>query len=340
MDRRKKTRSSKRKRQIFRNRLFLSIFLVFLILIIKNAFSLGGRIEKASENLDLIGTAKDYSEKIDSTEERLQQKIEYDEANTVEGYIKNIEKAAKVDKNAKLVLDNKDELPESMIKMAGRNPDTIDFIAKYIDNRIDYTYIYPNKIYKDLNYPYYIQWDQNWGYQEYGSGIIGDTGCAPTSIAMMLSGITNRRITPSDIAKLSHDNGYVGDYGTNWDVYPFIANEYDLELKDLPNSKNKITEALDDGYSIIVSVGPGTFTTVSHVMLIVDYDNQGRFLIYDPNNLNNSEKAWNFDEFSQDIKKMWAFKRWQSWRNIEKILNIHMCLDLSQLWNLLTAGEK
>ena len=44
-------------------------------------------------------------------------------------------------------------------------------------------------------------------------------------------------------------------------------------------------------------------------MLIVDYDNQGRFLIYDPNNLNNSEKAWNFDEFSQDIKKMWAFKR-------------------------------
>ena len=314
MDRRKRTqsskrtRSAKRKRQIFRNRLFLSIFLVFLILLVKNAFSLGGRIEKASENLDLIGTAKDYSERVDATDEVQEQKIEYAEATTQEGYIQNIEKAAKVDKNAKLILDNLDELPESMIKMAGRNPDTIDFIAKYIDNRINYKYQYPNKIYKDVKYPYYIQWDQNWGYQEYGSGIIGDTGCAPTSISMMLSGITNRRITPSDIAKLSHDNGYVGDYGTNWDVYPFIAREYDLELKDLQNSKNKITEAIDNGYSVIVSVGPGVFTTVSHVMLIVDYDDQGRFLIYDPNSLQNSEKAWDYDDFSQDIKKLWAFK--------------------------------
>lgn len=307
MNSRRKTRNQKRRRQIIRNRLFVSIFLVLLVLLIKNAFSLGNRIEKASENLDLIGTAKDYSEKL-STEET-KEEIVYDEATTKEEYINNINKASAVDKNAKIIIENLDELPDSMIKMAGRNPDTIDFIAKYIDNRIKYDFKYPKKIYKDLNYPYYIQWDQDWGYQEYGSGIIGDTGCAPTSLSMMLSGITNRRITPGDIAKLSHDNGYVGDYGTNWDLYPFIAQEFGLELKDIPKDEKKMITALDEGYSIIISVGPGQFTTVTHIMLIVGHDNQNRFMIYDPNNLENSEKVWSFHEFSDDIRKIWAFKK-------------------------------
>ncbi len=309
MNKKRNSRSRARKRQVFRNRLFLSIFLVLLILLIKNAFSLGNRMEMASENLDLIGTAKDYSPDKESEKGSKQKDIKYEEATSLEGYLGNIEKAAEVDKNAQIILDNREELPESMIKMAGRNPDTIDFIAKYIDNRIKYTYTYPNKIYGDLKYPYYIQWDQNWGYQEYGSGIIGDTGCAPTSLAMMLSGMINRRITPSDIAKLSHDNGYVGDYGTNWDLYPFIAKEYNLELKSIGTSEEEITKALDEGYSIIVSVGPGTFTTVSHVMLIIGHDDYGRLKIYDPNNLENSEKLWNYDEFSKDVKKLWAFKK-------------------------------
>ncbi|HHX67138.1 MAG: C39 family peptidase [Miniphocaeibacter sp.] len=298
----------KRRRQIMRNRLFLIIIIVVMVLLAVNLFSLGNGDDSEDRFTRLIGTSDyDRTEDEKNNNRNTDIDVEYSEATDVEGWKANIEKAEKTNENASVILENFEKIPEELLKMAGTNPQTIDFVAKYADISIKYKFNYPSKIYKDVDYPYYIQWDQKWGYKEYGSGVIGSAGCAPTSLAMMLSGLTGYNITPDEIADISINNGHVGDYGTGWDLYPFIAREYNLDIKELQIDKEALLAELDKGNPVIISVGPGTFTTISHVMLIVGHDDNGNLKIYDPNNLKNSEQTWNFDDFKEEVKKMWAF---------------------------------
>lgn len=305
MNKRKTSKDArkKRKRQVLRNRIFLVVFLILLILLVKNLVSLGDDKKSSDRFFTLIGTGDSSTSKNNDIDD---QKVEYVEATDREGWIANITKAKKTNKNAQVILDNVGNIREELLKMAGTNPDTINFVAKYADPNISYEDKYPSKIYKNLDYPYYIQWDQKWGYQDYGTGIIGNAGCAPTSLAMMLSGMTGERILPSEVATLATKNGNVGDYGTDWNIYPFIAKEYNLNIKEIEKSNNSIIKELDKGNPIIISVGKGTFTTISHVMLIVGHED-GQLQIYDPNNLQNTKKLWDFTTFQNEVKNMWVF---------------------------------
>ncbi|WP_100065244.1 C39 family peptidase [Miniphocaeibacter massiliensis] len=303
-----------RRRKVLKNRIFLIVFFIILIFVIKNIWSLRDDKKNEDKFYNLIGTDKRPNEIIEKPTETTEPITDSTTSESNKGKDENewkkaVKQAISKNSNAQIVFDNFDSLPEDLKRMSGTNPDTIDFVAKYADYSIEYKYDYPDKIYDDMDYPYYIQWDQKWGYQKYGTGIIGNAGCAPTSLSMMLSGIKNRKVTPDEIAKLVEENGHTGDYGTNWDVYPFIAKEYNLEVTQVPNDLNSIKKQLDKGSPIIISVGPGTFTSVSHVMLIVGYDNNNRLKIYDPNNLQNSEKTWKFSSFSKEIKNMWAYSK-------------------------------
>ena len=43
---------------------------------------------------------------------------------------------------------------------------------------------------KDGTVPLLMQWDERWGYESYGSGLIGWTGCGPTCLSMAAVGLT------------------------------------------------------------------------------------------------------------------------------------------------------
>ena len=307
---RSKTDHKNKKKEIRRNRIFLVFFVFSVVFLVTNLVSLGSERKREDKFINLIGTAENYSKEDNNSTDNIninkdtENLVKYDIATEKEGWLANITKVVPNNPNAQLIIDNHENLPEDLFKMAGTNPDTIDFVAKYIDNTIRFKFKYPSRIFKDVKANYYIQWDQKWGFQEYGTGIIGNAGCAPTSLAMMLSGITGKNITPDEIATLATENGHVGDYGTNWDLYPFIADEFNLSVKTLMNDENAIKKELDNGNFVLVSVGPGTFTTISHVMLMVGYDENGYFKIYDPNNLQNSQKTWDYNIFSKEIKNI------------------------------------
>ena len=63
-------------------------------------------------------------------------------------------------------------------------------------------------------------------------------------------------------------------------------------------------QALDQGSVIICSMRPGDFTTTGHFILLRGYDENG-FLVNDPNSRKNSEKQWNYDALSGQIKCLW-----------------------------------
>lgn len=295
--------NKKRQRQILRNRIFLVIFIAIIIILVRNLIFIGDK--KASEDrfLNLIGTAIGFNDDEDDDEP-----VKYEKATDIEGWRRNIERISKENKNAKVILDNFDDIPEELLRMAGNNPETIDFVANFIDPSVDYKTDYPKKPYKDIKFPYYIQWDDKWGYQEYGNEIIGSAGCAPTTLAMTMSGLTGDKITPDEVADISSENGYVGSYGTDWNFYPFIAKEYNVKVKEIPVDMGALIKEIDSGNAVVISVGPGTFTTVGHVMQIVGYEGNN-LIIYDPNSLEKTKQTWKLENFRDEILKIWSYSK-------------------------------
>lgn len=221
--------------------------------------------------------------------------------------INNLRVFAEKNPNANLIIERKEDLPVNLFRLAGNNYRSVDFVAKYIDPTIIDDYEYPRYGYSS-KVPLYIQWDDEWGHQNYGQGVLGYTGCAPTSVAMVISALKNDpSIKPNKLAKISDKKGFSSEVGTSWDFYPYIADTYGLRMVQANPSYDTIKKNLENGNLIVVSVGQGDFTFESHVMAIVGLDKDGKLLIHDPNNVENSQKSWDYESVGVQMRAMWIF---------------------------------
>ena len=219
----------------------------------------------------------------------------------------NLEIFATYNPNAKLVMKNADNIHYSLLKLAGNNYTAVNFVAKTIDPSIKNGYSYPEKA-NSSKVPLYLQWDKRWGYEKYGYGIIGFTGCGPTSCAMAMSYLKNDpSITPAKIAEESERNGFSSSEGTSWGFYPYIARKYGLKAVQMDENYNVIKENVKKGNPILISVRPGDFTQTGHVMVISGMDSNGNIILNDPNSFINSQKTWKYDRLRPQIKAMWVF---------------------------------
>lgn len=81
---------------------------------------------------------------------------------------------------------------------------------------------------------FYCQWGQSWSNQSYDSGTVGGMGCAPTSMAMILSSFGVNK-NPGEVATMFHNNGWdwrpgSGLLGTNpWRVTGSWLNSLGLD---------------------------------------------------------------------------------------------------------------
>ena len=68
--------------------------------------------------------------------------------------------------------------------------------------------------------PLLMQWDWRWGFDWYGGGPAGLTGCAPTCMAMIGLGLTgDESINPRDMCQFSENSGFwVSGQGTSWSL--------------------------------------------------------------------------------------------------------------------------
>lgn len=100
--------------------------------------------------------------------------------------------------------------------------------------------------------PLLLQWDERWGYTNYGSDCLGITGCAPTCLSMVILGLTkNENATPDAIACYSLNNGFYsyGD-GTYWSLIPNACEYYGLNAYEISMSKETIFDELQNGHPI------------------------------------------------------------------------------------------
>lgn len=197
--------------------------------------------------------------------------------------------------------------PESLIALLERNPETEEFVLNYPfreESDIDL---------KDFDrsetVPLFLQWDPRWGYETYGSDVIGITGCGPTCLAMVGYYLTGEDgFTPEKIAKFAWKNGYYASgYGSSWTLISEGGPALGLTVTELPLVKQKMVDCLEAGSPIILAMGPGDFTSTGHYIVLTGMED-GFFRVNDPNSRANSEKLWSYEEIEDQIRNIWAIQ--------------------------------
>lgn len=201
------------------------------------------------------------------------------------------------------------ELPTPQQKLLANNKDTTLYVLGYLTgDRVPFEQ--GETVELKRKYPYYIQWDRRWAYDELGSTDVAIGGCGPTCVAMAIGGLLNdESITPREISKIENENGYFTEYGTSWSFFDFIAKRYNLRSSGVKLNQNAINNVLKKGNPIIASVKPGKFTTVGHIILIIGVDEEGKYIINDPNSYGRTLKKWSYDELKTEIVSMWEFSK-------------------------------
>lgn len=203
------------------------------------------------------------------------------------------------------------DYPESMIELLEKNPETEKFVTEwpmreqYLSKAVDLS-SYSNTD----GVPLFIQWDQQWGYQPYGSNVIGDVGCGPTTLAMVGYYFTGEsRFNPIDIAKFAMDNKYYMEgSGTRWSLFTDGAKALGLKSTEIPLVEGQMRKYLQEGKLIVCIMGPGAFTTQGHFILLTGVED-GKFRINDCNSYINSEKLWSFEEFQDQVRNLWVLSK-------------------------------
>ncbi len=197
--------------------------------------------------------------------------------------------------------------PEELLEMLEKNEETYEFVSGY-PNRADYMgkEIDLTADYMDGKTPLLMQWDMRWGYDSYGQDMIAVAGCGPTCMTMAYLYLTgDLSMNPRRMAEYACENGFCTEAGTSWEFFTAGAAELGLSGSELPLGETQIKHALDQGNLVICSMRPGDFTTTGHFILLWGYDEKG-FYVNDPNSKKNSEKQWDYDRISGQIKCLWS----------------------------------
>jgi len=218
-------------------------------------------------------------------------------------------KEQKVESQTQGSLDNV-EIPEKLLELLEKNPDAKEFVMNYpLKKDLIYEIDLSEHLGKEI-VPLLMQWDERWGYTIYGSNVMGLTGCGPTCLSMVLLHLLkDATYTPRYVADFAEENGYyVEGSGSKWTLISEGGKTLGLDVVEIPLDENRMKKNLELGNPVICIMGPGDFTTAGHFIVLTGYKD-GKFVINDPNSKTNSERLWSYEEFSGQIKNLWACRR-------------------------------
>lgn len=200
-----------------------------------------------------------------------------------------------------------EEYPPELLKSLCNNPEMLEFVQGYLTSDGSVTGGLTEEEIRE-NIPLLIQWDKRWGYASYGDSNIGLSGCAPTCLSMVITGLTkDKTATPYAVADYAMKEGYYMEgSGTAWSLMTDGAGAFGIEGRELPLDKNTVYLELEAGHPIICSVRPGDFTTEGHFIVLAEI-RDGKIAVNDPNSRGRSSVLWEYDILEPQIKNLWAF---------------------------------
>ena len=119
-------------------------------------------------------------------------------------------------------------------------------------------------------YIYFNQGDSAWNQNGY---CIAKAGCGPTSMAVVITSLTGKWVTPLDTAIWGYQHGFYSREGSAHEMIPAMAAAYGLRCQGVGTDYQAIKNALKAGEPVVCLMGPGYFTRGGHFMVLVAIDN-------------------------------------------------------------------
>ncbi|MCI8665314.1 MAG: hypothetical protein HFG82_01400 [Dorea sp.] len=285
MDASRRIRARKRRREVQRQIFLLSWLLVFLIVVL---FCCQAQ-KKEDERMAKQVVKAQSSKKTD----KVTVEVETDEQR-----LKRVKKEAV-----------KQGYPDSVIELLDKNVETVDFVEQYGEKKDKPS---PDSIEEEFaagTIPKLYQYDERWGYAPYGTSIVAISGCGPTCMAMVASGLNgDPTITPPKVAAYGTENFYVDENNdTYWAFMKEAGENWNLSCYDVQQmTEEQVKEELTQGKPIICSMSPGDFTQNGHFIVLTGYED-GKVLVNDPFSKKNSSKGWTYSDISNQIRGMWVY---------------------------------
>ncbi|MCL2497160.1 MAG: C39 family peptidase [Symbiobacteriaceae bacterium] len=149
---------------------------------------------------------------------------------------------------------------------------------------------------------YYHQRDSRWGSEAYAGESIGAAGCGPTALAMVISSLLERPVTPSMVAQWSTAHGYAAyQQGSYHSLIPAAAEYYGLRVSSA-NDREALRGDLAKGELVIALMGPGSFTPSGHFIVLAGLDFAGEVRVADPVSVSRSQSSWALDLIWDEAK--------------------------------------
>lgn len=203
-----------------------------------------------------------------------------------------------------------EEYPESLRTLFDKNPEAREFVLDYPKNKDKHPVIDLTEEVTKGTIPLFLQWDERWGYETYGSDFLAVTGCGPTCLSMVQCGLSGEtKWNPLQVANMAEEDGYyVPGAGSSWDLMTEGAKQLGLIAESVTFDAAHILDTLESGSPIICIMGPGDFTTGGHFIILTGVDDDGMVTVCDPNSRNNSKRAWDVEELIPQIKNLWSYR--------------------------------
>ena len=200
-------------------------------------------------------------------------------------------------------------IPESLAELYLRNEEARDFVLAYDASKGDLDI----DINDDVNQgeiPLFLQWDERWGYADYGDDFMALEGCGPTCLSMVYCGLTgDTSKDPLTMARMAEQGGhYVKGVGSAWTLMQEMAVELGLEVNEVFFMADSIVEELQTGHPIICAVREGDFTTTGHFIVLTEADDDGMITVHDPNSPKNSKKKWDIERIMGQTENLWSYR--------------------------------
>ena len=146
----------------------------------------------------------------------------------------------------------------------------------------------------------YSQLDPRWRYNDYSAGgektNIGESGCGPSCMAMVIASLADSSVTPATTSAWAKANGYKAPYqGTYYSYFTPQGKVYDIKVNQMNYSNNyyannqynlrtQVLTELADGNWVIACMGKGRWTSSGHFVLAYAVENNQTVYIRDPYN--------------------------------------------------------
>lgn len=216
---------------------------------------------------------------------------------------KKAEELAKIKKQAE-----KDGCPPELIGLLDKNEELVDFVKDYPKKASIAPPETVGEIATEGGIPHFLQWDERWGYQSYGTSTIAASGCGPTCMSMVIVGLSgDTSATPYKMAKYSEEHGYIDETNnTYWVFMNEAAEDWGITSWETKLDESRLAQELQKGHPIICSMLPGDFTTTGHFIVLTGYQD-GKVRVNDPFSVENTKKEWVFADIADQIQEMWVY---------------------------------